>query len=468
MQRLQWYIDYIKTNNIKTNMDNFEKWFNKVNEELAVSPTVNTEVATEVSAGTDSNIDRNDMIGDIDNIMTSLETLASELTEELSIELELNEDVKDVIKTFITGMKASKAQAKVNKIKINAADLEFAADKFDGDKKKSIQAKSTKVGEQAKELQTMVNDRFSGKGSYVDGKLHKAKIEGQIQIIKRTSGMEDDPSKKADLKTKMIELTDKYKEESKALKALEDDNKDAAAEAQAIASGKAPKDKKEDAAPATAEETPAPEDTRTDKEKQDDAAADKQKKDAAKTTTTEETPTEETPTEETPTEETPDEETPDEETPDEETNADKIAKIEADIKTINDNTEDAKSSIVAKTKELDQAKRDVENGKGSSDTVQKIEKAIDDEKEDIKELKSKEAAAKKELSNMSPQESLIYRATEASLLELASEISEKAAWQLDNTVLYTKYDTIIKKTGYDSIITESSSIKDKFNTLLNS
>ena len=77
-------------------------------------------------------------------------------------------------------------------------------------------------------------------------------------------------------------------------------------------------------------------------------------------------------------------------------------------------------------------------------------------------------AAKKELKKMSAQESLIYRATEASLLELATEISEKAEWQLDNTVLYTKYNTIIKKAENDSILTESNSIKDRFNTLLNS
>lgn len=297
-------------------MDNFEKWFNKVNEELAVSPTVNTEVATEVSVETDSNIDRNDMIGDIDNIMTSLETLASELTEELSVEL--NESAGDMVKMFITGFKASSAQAKVNKIKMNVADLEFAADRFDGDKQEALRIKADKVKEQAERLQELVDDRFSGQGDYVGSRLHKAKIEGQLQIIKRTSGMEDNPSKKSDLKTKLVELTKKYNDESRAIKELENNSKES----------------------------------------------------------------------------------------------------------------------------LKQAKQDAGG--------------------------VKESTTEKELSNMSPQESLIYRATEASLLELASEISEKAAWQLDNTTLYTKYDTIIKKTGYDSIIAESSSIKDNFNTLLNS
>ena len=142
--------------------------------------------------------------------------------------------------------------------------------------------------------------------------------------------------------------------------------------------------------------------------------------------------------------------------------------MEADIKAINDSTEEAKKAIVTKTKELEQAKRDVEVGKGSKEDVQKIENRIEEEKEDIKDLKADELAAKKELKKMSAQESLIYRATEASLLELATEISEKAEWQLDNTVLYTKYNTIIKKAENDSILTESNSIKDRFNTLLNS
>jgi hypothetical protein len=283
-------------------MDKFEKWFNKVNEDLTATPVISTEAEVSVDA------DRSNMIGDIDTIMTSLETLASELKEELEMDIEIFEaGATDAVMSFINGMKASKAQAKVNKIKMNASDLEFAADKFDGDKKTSIQAKSKKVKLQADALQKMVDDRFDGKGGYVDGKLHKEKIKGQIEIIKRTSGMEDNPKKKADMKTKMQELVGKYKEETKALGELENDEKEALAQAKEKAAGKT-----------------------------------------------------------------------------------------------------------------------------------------------------------------TPQESLIYRATEASLLELATEISEKAEWQLDNTVLYTKYDAIIKKAGYDAIITESASIKDRFNTLLNS
>jgi chromosome segregation ATPase len=426
-------------------MDKFEKWFNKVNEELTESPAINTEVADVTVADVDA--DRSNMIGDIDNIMTSLETLASELTEELAIELEdLNEagvvdKAGDFIKSWITGMKATKAQGKVNKIKMNYADLKFAADTAKGDKSTNLDKKATAVKDQAKDLQTLVDQKFAASGAYVASKLAAAKIAGQIEIIKRTTGMEDDPKKKTALKDKMAELAGKYKEEVAATKELDDENKEEIKAKKKELKGDTPGD----------EETEAPTDKRTDAEKQADAAAAEEE--------TEEPAETEEPTE---TEEPEETEEPTE------TDADKIAKIEAAIKTINNNTEEAKKSIVTKTKELEQAKRDVENGKGSSDTVQKIENRIEEEREDIKDLKADELAAKKELKKMSAQESLIYRATEASLLELATEISEKADWQLDNTVLYTKYDTIIKKAGYDSIITEASSIKDKFNTLLNS
>ena len=251
-------------------MDKFEKWFNKVNEELAVSPTINTEVAD--VAVTDVDADRSNMIGDIDTIMTSLETLASELTEELAIELEdLNEAGKsitdkagDFIKSWITGMKATKAQGKVNKIKMNASDLRFAADNAKDSNSTNLDKKATAAKEQAKDLQTLVDKKFSAAGSYVTNKLQAAKIAGQIEIIKRTTGMEDDPKKKAALKDKMVELAVKYKEEVAATKELEDDNKEEIAANKKKTKGDTPGDDKQG--------TPVDKDNRTDAQKQADAA----------------------------------------------------------------------------------------------------------------------------------------------------------------------------------------------------
>jgi hypothetical protein len=212
-------------------INNFESWFNKTNksiikEDAAVTPEVSDKTAA--ASG------RKGMMHDVDTIMTSLDALSVELTEELEAiedDLVISEagvsDATDFIKSWITSMRATKAQKKVNKIKMNAADLEFASKNFEGDKKEKTKAKSEQVNQQAKDLQTMVNDKFKGKGAIVDAKLSKAKIEGQIEIIKRTSGMEDNPNKKSDMKTKLKELSNKYKEETAAINGLEDSNEDA-------------------------------------------------------------------------------------------------------------------------------------------------------------------------------------------------------------------------------------------------
>ena len=74
------------------------------------------------------------------------------------------------------------------------------------------------------------------------------------------------------------------------------------------------------------------------------------------------------------------------------------AKLEADIKSFNDNIEAERTTMNKATKDLDQAKRDLKTGRGSEEQVQKLQKAIEDSKEDIAELKKKEADAKKKLA----------------------------------------------------------------------
>ena len=88
--------------------------------------------------------------------------------------------------------------------------------------------------------------------------------------------------------------------------------------------------------------------------------------------------------------------------------------------------------------------------------------------------KKQEAAAKKAAKDgtQAPaQESLVNRANAVGLNELASEISSKLDWQLDEgTVLYQKYNEIIKKTEYTNTLNESKyqnfSVKDNFSRLL--
>ena len=102
---------------------------------------------------------------------------------------------------------------------------------------------------------------------------------------------------------------------------------------------------------------------------------------------------------------------------DDNTKDDGSAKIEADIKAYNKSIEDERAAMTKAMKDLDQAKRDQKLGRVSDEEVQKINKRIEDSKEDIAELKKKEADAKKKLSAKVP-ESFEY---------VAESVSEKFA-----------------------------------------
>jgi len=102
---------------------------------------------------------------------------------------------------------------------------------------------------------------------------------------------------------------------------------------------------------------------------------------------------------------------------DDNTKDDGSAKIEADIKAYNKSIEDERAAMTKAMKDLDQAKRDQKLGRVSDEEVQNINKRIEDSKEDIAELKKKEADAKKKLSAKVP-ESFEY---------VAESVSEKFA-----------------------------------------
>lgn len=203
----------------------FESWYSMIMEnELA---TTATTVAAEAPT----------MSNDIDTIMTSLETLAKELTEELSGEEfnELNEDsvgAPGKVMQWIWWMpKARKAQAKINKIKLNIVDMESAAaDAPDAQQRARINAKAKLAKDQVPELQKMLHDKFSDKGTLVQKAISSEKLVGQIAAIKRATGLEDDPTVKATYKDKMIELQAKYKEDEAAIRELEPSDEDKKAE----------------------------------------------------------------------------------------------------------------------------------------------------------------------------------------------------------------------------------------------
>jgi hypothetical protein len=101
---------------------------------------------------------------------------------------------------------------------------------------------------------------------------------------------------------------------------------------------------------------------------------------------------------------------------DDNTPDDPAAKLEADIKSFNDNIEAERTTMNKATKDLDAAKRDKKLGRVSDEQVQAIMKKIEDSKEDIAELKNQEAAAKKKLAAL--PESFEY---------VAESVSEKFA-----------------------------------------
>lgn len=200
----------------------FESWYSMIMEnELA---TVDTTEAPTIS-------------NDVDTIMTSLETLAKELTEELSGEEfdQLNEDgvgTPGKVMQWIWWMpKARKAQAKINKIKLNIVDMESAAaDAPDAQQRARINAKAQIAKEHVPELQKMLHDKFSDKGTLVQKAISSEKLAGQIAQIRRATGLEDDPEVKATYKDKMIELQAKYKEDEAAIRQLEPSDEDKKAE----------------------------------------------------------------------------------------------------------------------------------------------------------------------------------------------------------------------------------------------
>ena len=104
-------------------------------------------------------------------------------------------------------------------------------------------------------------------------------------------------------------------------------------------------------------------------------------------------------------------------------NADKIAKLEKDIEAYNKSIEAERSSMTKAQQELEQANRDKELGRTSDEAVQKINKRIEDSKEDIAELKKKESDAKKALDKLQPKEESV---SEDRASEIEKMIKDKA------------------------------------------
>lgn len=210
---------------------------------------VQTEIADDATVADTDTSGRDSMISDVDNIITSLETLAGQIQEDLeSLEAEEVNEAGDsagkkLLQWTITAPKAKKAQGKVNQMKINALDLEMAADAAEGDKKKALTAKLKTTKEKIGEIQTTVADRFDAKGEIVKNARLSAKIQGERELLKRLTGMEDNPKKKAEFKAQIAKLDKRQKEQTEVLKSLKPEDTEKPAEKPAEKSGENTADK---------------------------------------------------------------------------------------------------------------------------------------------------------------------------------------------------------------------------------
>ena len=106
------------------------------------------------------------------------------------------------------------------------------------------------------------------------------------------------------------------------------------------------------------------------------------------------------------------------------------------------------------------------------DAIKALEPSEEEQAAEIKQKqKEKKAAEKLAKKQASASESLVNRANEIGLNELAIEIESRLDWQLhEGTALHQKYDEIIKKAEYTNTLNESKyqtlSVKDRFSRLL--
>ena len=298
----------------------------------------------------------------------------------------VNEALIDAIKNPIKWKKIKNNAKKLQKAKVAQAlnNVDYAkkkekskGDLTDGQKEVLTQANKAKnaaLADSASNISQRMDSLATTPGLKKVSSLAKVKssMAANKIVLKAADGEE---SKR--LKVKQKELAAKATKAQKALADYESEtSKDAAEDKPKFTS---------------ADDTPA----KTEKPKKDDTTGTPKKDDTTGTPKKDDTT----------------------ETPKTDPKADANAKIEADIKAYNKSIEDERTAMAKAAKDLDQAKRDLKTGRGSEEQVQKLQKAIEDSKEDIAELKKKEADAKKKLSAKVP-ESFEY---------VAESISEKFA-----------------------------------------
>ena len=418
---------------MNTKLD-FNQWYAQIQESIDAAP-VKTE-STVASDTTTPNVDaaievapsKTEIIQDVDTIMNSLAKLSVQIKEALEslnvfeneeIDVELNEEeailefdtesIKDAGSKMADWIyyapKYRTMQKKINKMKMNALDIQLAVDLLPNDaenkaKKDALKAKKTNMDSSIRDLQSEVDDKAKERGEYIGKVLSTEKIKGKMELVKRASGQEDDPAKKKELADSFKELNRRFAEEQPAIKKIQSKEKEKEAE------------KKTDT-------------SKKEEPKKEEPAKEEPKKEESKP-------------------------------------ANKASELEANIKSYNENIAEERKSI-EKAKEELKSEKDPEKIAKLKDSIQQSKEDIQEMQGEIKKLKDdfkKSAPAK---------ESLLFMANELGLNEMATEIAEKQDWQFENnSALYIKYNTEIEKHSALKKINESTatSIADKFRMLL--
>lgn len=484
---------------------NFNSWYSNILEavnapEPVATTTDNTDAPTPTvdtaAIPSTGNFSREEIISDVDTIMTSLSQLANQVKEELesigdSILNEAGEEgAMSKIKDFLFAPKYRNMQKKINKMKMNALDMQITADNLDTSdpaqktKKQAIKDKKATIDQQIKDLQTAVDDKAKDRGSYVQKVLKSEKIKGQMDLVKRASGMEDDPKKKKDLAASMAELQKRFAEEQEAVKQLKDEadkekaeagpdektrelikklreqRKELRDQADNIAKNEDPKEavKKWDLWIKAEELSIKIDELENDENSQDNIAdakkdietyQERKKEDLEKITKSEEQPKD-----------------------DEETTEPKDGEETTEPKD-GEETAEPKEEPAEEDPKKAALKKEIEDLESGLKDLKAKEKKTKDDQNKIDMLEVSIANKKKQLGEglIHPRGILINAALELGLNEMAIEINSKKEWQFENnSALYRKYKMEIDRARAIKTLNESrytgNSIADNFRKLL--
>ena len=195
----------IKLNEALLRFDAFTK---AVNEDAVVAAPPAPKAATPREA----------IVTDVNNIITSLETLATKITEEVEA---IEEKGPSILGDLIRLPKYIGTQKKINKMKIAAEEINFAAqNEEDKMAKAQLKEKYKAVKDQVKQLEADFTKKVEGRATLIKKSVAYVKMQGQMDLLKVIYGVTPDADEKARIKERMSDLGTRMKEEADAVKEL--------------------------------------------------------------------------------------------------------------------------------------------------------------------------------------------------------------------------------------------------------